>query len=87
MTLFHIEHKHFWDTCFGFDESKLDLWRQVVALAPENGVTVHYFTLSASQHVFFLLLEAPDYSAIEKTINHCRQLGPLTITPVTRFGE
>ena len=87
MTLFHIEHKHFWDTCFAFDESKLDLWRQVETLAPENDVIVRYFTLSPSQHVFFLLLEAPDYTSIEKVIGHCRQLGPLTITPVTRFGE
>ena len=87
MTLFHIEHKHFWDTCFAFDESKLDLWREVVERAPENNVNVHYFTLRPSQHVFFLLLEAPDYGSIEKVIGQCRQLGPLTITPVTRFGE
>ena len=58
------------------------LWKQVGTNAQENNVEIKFFKVNPSEHVFFLLLEAEDYSNIEKTIGQCKKTGDFTITPV-----
>ncbi len=85
MPLYHIEHRHSAETCFGApdrDDEKLSLWRQIGEKAKENSVDIKFFKVNPSEHVFFLLLEAGDYSDVEKTIGQCKKTGEFVITPV-----
>ncbi len=60
----------------------MDLWRQIPSLANENNVTIHFFKVNPTEHIFFLLVEADDYSQIENTIGQCKKLGDFAVTPV-----
>ena len=85
MATYHIEHRHSYQNCYGspdFNEEKMDLWRQVKVNAEENNVEIKFFKMNPSQHVSFMLLEAPDYESLEKTIGQCKKTGQFTITPV-----
>ena len=69
MPTYHVEHRHSYENCYGppdFNEEKMDLWRQVKVNAEENNVEIKFFKMNPSQHVSFMLLEAPDYESLEK---------------------
>lgn len=85
MALYHIEHRHSAETCFGApgpDDEKMSLWKQVGEKAKENNVDIKFFKVNPSEHVFFLLLEAEDYSNVEKTMGQCKKTGEFVVTPV-----
>ena len=85
MATYHITVKHDRSNCFGppnEDKSIMSLWRQVKTNAKQNNVEIMYFKINPSQHIFFILLEAPDYSDVEKTIGQCKKTADFTITPV-----
>ena len=60
----------------------MSLWKQVGANAKENNVDIKFFKINPSEHIFFILVEAEDYSDVEKTIGQCKKTGEFTITPV-----
>ena len=64
------------------DDQIMSLWKQIGTNAKENNVDIKFFKINPSEHVFFLLLEAEDYSDIEKTIGQCKKTGDFTVTPV-----
>ena len=69
MPTYHIEHRHSYENCYGppdFNEEKMDLWRQVKVNTEENNVEIKFFKMNPSQHVSFMLLDAPDYESLEK---------------------
>ena len=85
MATYHITHSHSPDNCYGppnEDDEMMSLWKQVGTNAKENNVDIKFFKVNPSEHIFFLLLEAEDYSNIEKTIGQCKKTGDFTITPV-----
>ena len=57
-------------------------WKQVRANAQANNVDIRFFKINPTQHTIFLLLEAEDYSDIEKTIGQCKKTGDFEVTPV-----
>tara|TARA_B100001750_G_C15177068_1_gene432183 strand:- start:237 stop:437 length:201 start_codon:yes stop_codon:yes gene_type:complete len=61
----------------------MDLWREVGKNAKENNVEIKFFKVNPSEHTFFLLLEADEYSDVESTIGRCKKTGDFRITPVT----
>ena len=85
MATYHITHRHSFENCFGPPGENAEimaLWKQVGTDAKENGVDIKFFKISPSQHTFFILMEAEDYSNIEKAIGPCKKTGDLQITPV-----
>ena len=85
MSAYHITHTHTAETCFGgpnADEETMGLWKQVKANAHENNVEIQFFQVNATEHTFFLLMEAAKYSDIEKTIGQSKKTGDFVITPV-----
>ena len=85
MGTYHIIHRHTPENCYGppnENAALMDLWRQVKVNAEENNVEIKFFKMNPSQHVSFMLLEAPDYESLEKTIGQCKKTGQFTITPV-----
>ena len=60
----------------------MSLWKQIGTNAKENNGDINFFKVNPSEHVLFLLLEAEDYSKIEKTIGQCKKTGDFTVTPV-----
>ena len=52
------------------------------ANAQANNVDIRFFKINPTQHTIFLLLEAEDYSDIEKTIGQCKKTGDFEVTPV-----
>ena len=85
--LFHVEHQHSWDTCFGGDPEKRKLWEDVSYLAQNNEVTVREFIVNPSEHNFFLVLEAPDYASVERTVGQTKTLGDMRIVPVINWTD
>ena len=86
MQAYHIIHTHTPEDCFGppnENPEMMDLWKQVRVNAKENNVEIKFFKANPTQHTFFILLEAEDYSDIEKTIGQCKKTGEFQITPVT----
>ena len=43
---------------------------------------IKFFKVNPSEHIFFILLEAEDYSDVEKTIGQCKKTADFTVTPV-----
>ena len=85
MPIYHITHTHTAENCYGppnEDSEIMALWKQVGLNAKENGVEIKYFKINPSEHVFFILLEAEDYSNVEKTIGQCKKTGDFHVTPV-----
>ena len=85
MATYHIIHSHTADTCYGppnEDPQIMSLWKQVGTNAKENNVDIKFFKINPSEHIFFILVEAEDYSDVEKTIGQCKKTGAFTITPV-----
>ena len=85
MATYHITHSHSAETCYGppnEDEEIMALWKQVRTNAKENNVAIKFWKVSPSLHIFFLLLEADDYSDIENTIGQCKKTGLFEVTPV-----
>lgn len=85
MATYHITASHSAGNCFGppnEDESIMSLWKQVKANAEENKVDIKFFKVNPSEHIFFILLEADDYSDVEKTIGQCKKTADFTVTPV-----
>ena len=77
MATYHITVTHSAGNCFGppnEDESTMSLWKQVKANAEENKVDIKFFKVNPSEHIFFILLEAEDYSDVEKTIGYAYNL-------------
>ena len=85
MPTYHITHNHSAENCFGApnrDDETSSLWEQIGTNAEENNVDIKFFKICPSEHVFFLLVEAEDYSNVEKTIGQCKKTGDFTVTPV-----
>ena len=86
MATYHITVKHDRSNCFGppnEDKSIMSLWRQVKTNAKQNNVEITFFKVNPSEHIFFILLEAPGgYCDVEKTIGQCKKTADFTITPV-----
>jgi len=82
---YHITHSHSAENCFGAPNPNVEmmsLWKQIGSNAEANGVDIKFFKVNASEHIFFLLVEAEDYSDIEKTIGQCKKTGDFSVTPV-----
>ena len=82
LTIFHCEHKHSPTNCFGNDATKKQLWIQAVKDAGKHGVTVRQFLISPLEHRIFLILDSPDFQAIETAFGAVKGLGDMAITPV-----
>ena len=85
LATYHVTHTHSAETCFGppnEDAEMMSLWKQVRKNALENNVTIHFLKMNPTEHAIFLLLEAEDYSDIEKCIGQCKKTGHFQITPV-----
>ena len=67
MQTYHITHNHSAENCFGApnrDDEMSSLWEQIGINAEENNVDIKFFKICPSEHVFFLLVEADDYSNV-----------------------
>ena len=82
MTTYHVTHIHTFENCFSGNAEAMDLWKQIHSLAKENNVSMKFFKVNPTEHTFFILMEAEDYSHIENTIGQCKKLGDFNITPV-----
>ena len=82
LTIFHCEHRHIPMNCFGNDWAKKKLWNQAVKEAEKYGVTVRQFLISPLEHRIFLILESPNFQAIETAFGAVKGLGDMVITPV-----
>ena len=85
MATYHITHNQSAANCYrppNQDDKIMSLWKQIGTNAKENNVDINFFKVNSSEHVLFLLLEAEDYSKIEKTIGQCKKTGDFTVTPV-----
>ena len=82
MATYHITHIHSFENCFSGDKESAELWKKIPSLAKENGVSINFFKVNPTEHTFFFLADAEDYSQIEKTIGQCKKLGDFSITPV-----
>jgi len=82
LTIFHCEHKHSPTNCFGSDATKKQLWNQAVKDAGKHGVTVRQFLISPLEHRIFLILDSPNFQAIETAFGTVKGLGDMVITPV-----
>ena len=85
MQTYHITHNHSAENCFGApnrDDEMSSLWEQIGTNAEENNVDIKFFKTCPSEHIFFLLVEADDYSNVEKTIGQCKKTGDFTVKPV-----
>ena len=85
MATYLIEHRHSAETCFGApgpDDEKRSLWTMVGENAKNNNVDIKFFKVNPSEHVFFILLEAENYSDVEKVIGQCKKTGDFIVTPV-----
>ena len=82
MTTYHVTHIHTFENCFSGNAEAMDLWKQIPSLANENNVSIKFFKVNPTEHTFFILMEAEDYSHIENTIGKCKKLGDFNITPV-----
>ena len=82
MTTYHVTHIHTFENCFSGNAEAMDLWKQIPSLANENNVSKKFFKVNPTEHTFFILMEAEDYSHIENTIGQCKKLGDFNITPV-----
>tara|TARA_B000000460_G_C21322410_1_gene309131 strand:+ start:58 stop:327 length:270 start_codon:yes stop_codon:yes gene_type:complete len=82
MATYHVTHVHSFENCFSGNSESTDLWKQIPSLAKENNVSISFFKVNPTEHTFFLLMEAEDYSQIENTIGQCKKLGDFNITPV-----
>ena len=81
-TIFHCEHKHAPSRCFANDKEKKQTWIQAVKNAGDYQVTVRDFLISPLEHRIFLVLESPNFDAVEKAFGSVKQLGEMVITPV-----
>ena len=52
MATYHITHTHSFENCFSGDSESMDLWRQIPSLANENNVTIHFFKVNPTEHIF-----------------------------------
>ena len=82
LTVFHCEHRHSPTNCFGNDATKKQLWIQAVKDAGKHGVTVRQFLISPLEHRIFLVLDSPNFQAIEAAFGAVKELGDMVITPV-----
>ena len=85
MQTYHITHNHSAENCFGApnrDDEMSSLWEQIGTNAEENNVDIKFFKICPSEHIFFILVEAGNYSDIEKPIGQCKKTGDFTVTPV-----
>ena len=82
LTIFHCEHRHSPTNCFGDDATKKKLWIQAVKDAGKHGVTVRQFLISPLEHRIFLILDSPNFQAIETAFGSVKGLGEMVITPV-----
>ena len=64
------------------DDELMSLWKQLGTNAKENNVDIKFFEVNPSEHIFFMLFEAEDYSNVERTIGQCKKTGNFTVTPV-----
>ena len=82
LTIFHCEHRHSPTNCFGNGATKKQLWIQAVKDGGKHGVTVRQFLISPLEHRIFLILDSPDFQAIETAFGVVKGLGGMVITPV-----
>ena len=82
LTIFHCEHKHSPTNCFGNDATKKQLWIHAVKNAETHGVTVRQFLISPLEHRIFIILDSPNFQAIETAFGAVKELGDMVITPV-----
>ena len=81
-TIFHCEHRHAPSHCFGADKEKKQKWIQAVKNAGDYQVGVREFLISPLEHRIFLVLESPNFDAIEKAFGPVKGHGDMVITPV-----
>ncbi len=81
-TIFHCEHRHAPSHCFATDKEKKQKWIQAVTNAGDYQVRVRDFLISPLEHRIFLVLESPNFDAIEKAFGPVKGLGDMVITPV-----
>ena len=81
-TIYHCEHRHRSSECFGADAKKKKLWVQAVKHAENHKIKVREFLISPLEHRIFLVLESPNFDAIEKAFGPVKGHGDMVITPV-----
>ena len=78
---FFAEHRHKGATCFSKDESKKQLFEEIITSANEHGVKIHQYLKNAPEHRFFFVLEADDYQAIHNLFQPVFTLGDIEVVP------
>ena len=81
-TIFHCAHRHAPSHCFATDKEKKQIWVQAVKNAGDHQVGVREFLISPLEHRIFLVLESPNFDAIEKAFGPVKGHGDMVITPV-----
>ena len=79
---FFAEHRHTGSTCFSQDESKRQLFEDLINSARDNGVIVHQYLKNAPEHRFFFVLEAENYESIHNFFMPVLTLGNIEVVPV-----
>ena len=82
LTIFHCEHRHSSTNCFGNDATKKQLWNQAVKGAGKYGATVRQFLISPLERRIVLILDSPNFQAIETGFGAVKGLGDMVITAV-----
>lgn len=89
--LYHVSATHSPDNCPLYDSDVQEELQEGMAasahLARELGVTIHFLVSAAPDHVFYSLLEADDFTAIQRVLAAVPLRQEFTITPVVSLHE
>jgi muconolactone delta-isomerase len=89
--LYHVTATHSPDNCPLYDpDMRDDLEEGMTAtedMARELGVTILFLVTAAPDHVFYSLLEADDFTAIQRVLTALPMRQEFTITPVVSLQD
>jgi muconolactone delta-isomerase len=89
--LFHVTATHTTADCPLYNEALRPALQEAdassEALAQELGLTVHFAVTGAPAHVFYSLLEADDYSAVQRYLAAIPMKQEFTIVPVVSLRQ
>lgn len=89
--LYHVTATHSPDNCPHYDPDLKEEMQQgmmtVDDVARELGVTIRFMVSAAPDHVFYSLLEADDFTAIQQVLTALPLRQEFTITPVVVLKE
>ena len=86
--LFHVTHRHNWETCpLNSDDPAGQVEGMKAVVEGNDQVTVHGSWMDAPAHKGYMIIEADNAAAIMTLGMPLVALGEMGVVPVSEFGE